>query len=279
MSPTCPDRLAAVPPTAYDIDERRAKACGARRQGHELRMPCPVHDSSPDTLALGRGRDTAVWHCHAGCDPDAVRDALLEAGVLVRTERADYRPPPPRDAVRVPAWILPAWRAARPLHGTPAADYLRSRGLGPPWPPALRWDPDRRRMLAAVVRDDVLLGLHATRLPDKERTFHGPVKGGAVRLDPPGPVLAFAEGIETALAYRAMARVPTWSALSAEGLKAAPIPRGTERVVVAADFDGPGLVAAEALARRARASGVRETDIDVPSRYRSDWADVLAAAR
>ena len=265
-------------PAAYDLDEHRAIALGARRRSGELRMACPVHDSSPDTLALRRGEDTALWHCHAGCPPDDVRDALLEAGILVRVERGDYKPPPPRHGPRVPAWIPRAWRGASRIDGTPAADYLRSRRLRPPWPPALRWDPVRSRMIAAVVDHDVLVGLHATHLPDKARAFHGPVKGGAVRLALPGAALAYAEGIETALAYRALSGLPTWSALSAAGLKAAPLPSGLSRLVIAADFDGTGITAAEALERRAHAAGIPVVEIDVPSRYRSDWADVLMAA-
>ena len=46
---------------------------------------------------------------------------------------------------------------------------------------------------------------------------------------------------------------------------------------MAADFDGPGLLAAEQLERRARDAGI-EVRIDLPSRHRADWADVLAAS-
>ena len=46
--------------------------------------------------------------------------------------------------------------------------------------------------------------------------------------------------------------------------------------MIAADFDGPGLVAAEQLGQRARAAGIRAR-IALPPRYRTDWADVLAA--
>ena len=265
--------------TSYELDEAAARAAGAVPCGRELRMPCPVHDSSPETLALRRGDTAPVWHCHAGCDPAAVRDALLAAGILVVRQEpsapasatAGQREPPP--------WIRAVWDAAVPIAGTPADDYLRSRGLGPPWPAALRWDASRRRMIAPVVRGDRLRGLHATGLPGRERKAHGPVKGGAVRLAPAaGGTLAFAEGIETALAYRALAGIPAWAALSAAGLGNAPLPRGVDRLVVAADFDGAGLVAAEQLERRARAAGI-QVRIHLPDRYRTDWADALTAAQ
>lgn len=264
--------------TSYELDEAAARAAGAVPCGRELRMPCPVHDSSPETLALRRGDTAPVWHCHAGCDPAAVRDALLAAGILVarRHQNAAARANPARPGP--PPWIRGVWDAAVPIAGTPADDYLRSRGLGPPWPVALRWDAIRGRMIAPVVRGDQLRGLHATTLPGRERKAHGPVKGGAVRLARAvDGTLALAEGIETALAYTAHAGIPAWAALSATGLTHAALPRGVERLVVAADFDGAGLLAAEQLEKRARAAGL-DVRIHLPDRYRTDWADVLTAA-
>ena len=264
--------------TTYELDEAAARRAGAVAHGAELRMPCPAHDSSAETLALRRGRTAAVWHCHAGCDPRTVRDALLDAGILVRRPGGGPHAPggtPTRD--RPPPWIRRVWDAAAPIEGTPAAAYLRSRGLAPPWPAALRWDASRSRMVAPVVRDGVLRALHATRLPGRERKAHGPVKGAAVRLAAVRDgTLAVAEGIETALAYAALTDTPVWAALSAAGMRHAPLPRGLARLVIAADFDGPGLVAAEQLERRARASGIAAR-IALPPRHRTDWADVLAA--
>ena len=265
--------------TIYELDEAAARRAGAVARGAELRMPCPAHKSSPETLALRRGRTAAVWHCHAGCDPAVVRDALLDAGILVRRSGGPpriERSPGPRAA---PPWIRPVWDRAAPIDGTPAAAYLRARGLEPPWPAALRWDAARARMIAPAVRDGVLRGLHATRLPGRERQAHGPVKGAAVRLAAMREgTLAVAEGIETALAYAALTGTPAWAALSAAGMRHAPLPKGLERLFIAADFDGAGLVAAERLERRARDAGI-EARIALPPRHRTDWADVLAGRR
>ena len=270
-----------MPRTTYELDEAAARRAGAVARGAELRMACPVHDSSPETLALRRGRSAAVWHCHAGCRPDAVRDALLEAGILVRATAPDTPaslPAAPKHATP-PRWIRRVWDQATPIDDTPAAAYLRDRGLAPPWPKALRWDASRSRMIAPVVRDGALRALHATRLPGRERKAHGPVKGAAVRLARMRDgTLAVAEGIETALAYTALTGIPAWAALSAAGLRHAPLPDGLETLVVAADFDGAGLTAAEQLERRARDIGIA-VRIAVPPRHRSDWADVLAARR
>jgi len=263
----------------YTLDERAARAAGAVLQGAELRMPCPVHDSSPETLAIRQGDRAPLWHCHAGCDPVAVRDGLLAAGILLRRRSRHARiAPVPPDGRSPPPWIAGAWHRSRPITDTPADDYLRSRGLLPPWPGELRWDRRRRRMLARATLGTELRGLHATSVPGRERRTYGTVRGAAVRLAAiDGGVLAVAEGIETALAYAALTGTPTWAALSGPGMKQLQLPDGLTWLAIAADFDGPGLLAAEHLERRARDLGIG-VRIDLPSRHRTDWADMLAAS-
>jgi len=263
----------------YRLDERAARAAGAVVRGAELRLPCPVHDSSPETLAIRQGDRAPLWHCHAGCDPVDVRDGLLATGILVR-RNSRHAPiaPGPSDRRSPPRWIPGAWASASPLAGTPADDYLRSRGLRPPWPEELLWDHRRRRMLARVSLGADLRGLHATSVPGRERRTYGPVRGAAVRLAAMARgVLAVAEGIETALSYAALTGTPTWAALSSAGMRHVELPDGLRWLAVAADFDGPGLLAAEQLERRARDAGI-EVRIDLPSRHQTDWADVLAAS-
>ena len=262
----------------YTLDERAARAAGAVQRGDELRMPCPVHDSSPETLAIRQGDRAPLWHCHAGCDPVDVRDGLLAAGILVRLRPLPPAARPrPADDRSPPRWIASAWDRAVAIAHTPADAYLRARGLAPPWPAGLRWDRERGRMLARVSLGAHLRGLHATSLPDRVRRTYGPVRGAVVRLaEMDGGVLAVAEGIETALAYAALTGTSTWAALSAAGMKHAELPDGLQWLAVAADFDGPGLLAAEHLERRARDAGIA-VRIDLPSRHRADWADVLAA--
>ncbi len=262
----------------YILDERAARAAGAVVRGAELRLPCPVHDSSSETLAIRQGDRAPLWHCHAGCDPIAVRDGLLAAGILVRHDRLSPVPNRSTDTRSPPLWIAGAWSRATVLADTPADDYLRSRGMAPPWPPDLRWDRDRRRMLARVSLGAELRGLHATFLPGRDRRAYGPVRGAAVRLAAvEDGILGVAEGIETALAYAALTGTPTWAALSSAGMKHLELPDGLRWLAVAADFDGPGLLAAEQLERRARDAGI-EVRIDLPCRHRTDWADVLAAS-
>ena len=259
----------------YQLDAQAARAAGAVQRGAELRLPCPAHDSSPETLALRQGRVGPIWHCHAGCHPADVRDALLAAGILKRRDPHDPRTTVHQHNTRTPPdWLARAWRDANPIADTPAAAYLTARSLSPPWPADLRWDPRRRRMLARVILGNVLRGLHATALPSRERRTYGPVRGAAVRLAAFDGLLAFAEGIETALAYSTLTGIPAWAVLSSAGLQHAALPDGLQSLAIAADFDGAGLLAAERLERRARDAGI-EVRIDLPPRHRTDWADVL----
>jgi phage/plasmid primase-like uncharacterized protein len=78
----------------------------------------------------------------------------------------------------------------------------------------------------------------------------GPCKGGAVRLAPAGPILAIAEGIETALSYMQCTGTPTWAALSAGGIRNLILPDDVAEVVIAADPDPVGMIAARVAARR-----------------------------
>ncbi|EIC23936.1 DUF7146 domain-containing protein [Thiorhodovibrio frisius] len=108
--------------------------------------------------------------------------------------------------------------------------------------------------------------------------------GSAVRLCPvelgTNPTLGLTEGIETALAVRAMTGMPVWAALSATLLERFAPPLGLRRLVVWADKDrsGVGEQVARALQRRLSASvevRIRLPLVPIPPHARGvDWADV-----
>jgi hypothetical protein len=68
----------------------------------------------------------------------------------------------------------------------------------------------------------------------------GPIRGAAVQLAPPAPVLAIAEGIENALTATA-AGYAAWSAVSAGGIPGMVLPRIVETVLIVADHDANGV--------------------------------------
>ena len=68
--------------------------------------------------------------------------------------------------------------------------------------------------------------------------YPGATKGGAVRLALPDEgIIAITEGIETAMAVMLLFKIPTWAALSAQGLIQLHIPQGISTVHIMADAD------------------------------------------
>ena len=103
--------------------------------------------------------------------------------------------------------------------------------------------------------------------------FAPPLTGGAVRLDEPGEVLMIGEGIETCLAAMQATGLPAWAALSTSGLPALDLPGGFRDLIILADGDDPGEVAARDCALRWMREG-RRVRIARPPRG-MDFNDVL----
>lgn len=112
--------------------------------------------------------------------------------------------------------------------------------------------------------------------------------GGAIRLVDPGPVLAVAEGLETALAVMEGTGLPVWCAVNAYLLEHFEAPPEVRRVIVFADKDRPtaqhpgghGQEAARRLVQRLWANGIKASAIvpagEIPSGQKSlDWLDIL----
>ena len=85
------------------------------------------------------------------------------------------------------------------------------------------------------------------------------------------------EGIETSAAAGILLGLPSWASISAGNLaRALTLPPEVRRVVIAADHDAPGRLAAKEAALRWRAEG-RAVRIALPDRPGDDFADVLIA--
>ena len=166
-------------------------------------------------------------------------------------------------------WSRAVWRSARLAAGTLVETYLRSRGITVAPPPTLRFHPALKHpdgcalpaMVAAVQGSDGgLAGIHRTYLRPagtgkadvgQPKLMVGRCWGGAIRLAPAGPVLALAEGIETALSVlQASPGLPVWAAGTLGNLAGAGRGRGRphpDRPNIALpsplpDMDRPGLV-------------------------------------
>jgi hypothetical protein len=170
---------------------------------------------------------------------------------------------------------------ARPVPGTLAETYLRTRGIMArlDWP-SLRFHPacyyraddkaplERWPALIAVVTDlsGGMTGLQRTYLArdgggkaplaDPRRAM-GQLRGNAVRFGEPADIMAAGEGVETVLSlFSLFPAIPMAAALSAAHLAALLLPSGLRRLYVLRDNDAAGLRAADRLAGRARNAGI-----------------------
>ena len=198
---------------------------------------------------------------------------------LPRTEPpAAPRPPAPQGS---PEAARRLWAMAKPVAGTLADAYLRTRGIGTihhagalRFHPRCYYRPDDHSptetwpaMIAAVTAlSGAITGVHRTWLaPDglakapigTPRRAMGSLLGHAVRFGVAGDVLAAGEGIETMLSLRcALPAMPMAAALSASHLAALEFPPALRRLYIARDADSAGDAAVVALTERAQAAGV-----------------------
>jgi hypothetical protein len=236
-----------------------------------------------------------------GCWPEQGNVAAYAAIPLMRRKRVSVNDADKRERQMYVnnAW----WTQARSVSAqSPAGRYLTNRGLAlVDYPAALRvtrmnYYEDRVNqgefdvMLGAVTSPPgSLVGLHRTFLtsdgkkapvpnPKKMTVTSAPLPGASIKLYAPTIIegkmtLGVAEGIETALACQLGWAIPTWSCVSASGMKTFIWPTQVESLVIFADNDPAGLIAARDLAARAAPAGI-EVRILVPKTARADWLDI-----
>ena len=268
--------------------EAIARALGGRRVGSIWMACCPSHNDRHPSLAIRDGHDGKVLvHCHAGCGQAQIIEALRVRGLwpacpqrLATVRR--FTPLAPiigrahhPNANRREA-ALRIWREAEPAEGTQVESYLRSRGIAIAIPPALRFHPALSHpsggrwpaMVALVTRGTDLkpVAIHRTFLAasgkrkapiELQKLMLGPCGGAAVCLGPAVELLMIGEGIETCLAAMQATGQPAWAALSTSGLRMLNLPAGLRELIVLADGDEAGEVAARDAALRWKRQGRR----------------------
>ena len=171
--------------------------------------------------------------------------------------------------------------SAKPIPGTLAAIYLRSRGIadvhdltalrfhprcfyraheGAPretWPALLAAVTDLDGAITGVLRTWLARdGSGKAPLATPRRSM-GRLLGHGVRLGDASGILAAGEGLETMLSLRVvLPALPVVAALSATHLAAFIPPSGLRRLYIARDNDRVGRRAAEMLSARADAEGI-----------------------
>lgn len=218
------------------------------------------------------------------------------ADTIAEAERFLSLPPSVDDNSNPAAFAKPAragsataakrlFAASKPLIGTLAATYLRSRGITRPSDlPALRFHarcyyrpndddvpatPNAFPALIAAVTDNdgVQTGTHRTWLDPTGQTkanvasprrAMGNILGHAVRFGTADDVMVAGEGIETMLSLReVLPAMPMAAATSSAHLAAVVFPPTLKRLYVARDRDAAGDAAIGILTDRAQAAGIQ----------------------
>lgn len=238
---------------------------GRGAAGHWTDAALLEHGDLLDLIRLNQGFDT-------------LRDTLAEARRFLGMPRPN---PPDRPAPGSPDAARRLFAASRPIAGTLAEAYLRSRGITADLDlPALRYHPTcfyrehdaapRQRwpaLIAAVTDlDGRLTGVQRTWLARdgsgkaplaSPRRALGALLGNGVRFGTVHDVMAAGEGIETMLSLRsAFPHLPAVAALSASHLAALLLPSGLRRLYIVCDDDAAGRRAAVTRGQRARAAGI-----------------------
>jgi putative DNA primase/helicase len=262
------------------------RALGGRWRGSYGIARCPGHDDRKPSLSIREAEDGKILiRCHARCDQKRVISALRSLGLWEDCDSKPFarsashagetRQPARNDAKRTEV-ALAIWNAAVSGDGSLAETYLAARGLHLTLPPTLRFHAGLKHpsssiwpaMVALVTHgvDDAPLAIHRTFLAcdgsgkapvEPQKMMLGPCRGGAVRLAPAGDVLMVGEGIETCLAAMRATGHPAWAALSTSGLKALDVPVDVRDVIVLADGEEAGQLAARYAALRWRREGRR----------------------
>lgn len=171
--------------------------------------------------------------------------------------------------------------ASKPIAGTLADDYFRSRGLIlPPFNDTLRFHPScyyrpypqselqRWPALIAAITDDNgnITGVLRTFLMrdgtgkaplEHPRMVMADILGNAIRLGRAEDALIAGEGLETMASIKmALPFMPVAAALTANHLAALEMPARLKRLYIALDRDKAGFGAARKLAARARAADI-----------------------
>ena len=260
---------------------------GAKKVGKQWLARCPCHEDGTPSLSLSDSEDgMLLWYCYGGRDGRNIGRELRRRGLLPESRetasadrRQRERPPQPaldRDKLR---WLL---SKVKPIEGTPAEVYLRSRGLDlpppghhlrylPARPPKYPW-PSLIGVVTSFADAKHVMTVHFTRLKndgsgkaplDKhaQRSFLAGFakQGGVIRLCDDAAIvlrLCLAEGIETSLAVTTAYRrdenryEPVWCALDAGNLARLPVVPGIETLGIYADRGAAGEQAADRLSQR-----------------------------
>ena len=205
--------------------------------------------------------------------------------------------------------IKMVWSNCKPIIGTKAEVYLRSRGIKGDLtvfgrnlmfnPRLTTWVNDERKsfpgLIAVIRKNGVGLTLHRTFMahngkskapienPKMQMKAPESVVGGLIELDKPVEVdgmkiIGVCEGLETGLSIREATGCPMWVGVSDRLMEDMIIPKDVTHVLIWADLEpsGAGTAAAARMKTRLEFEG-RHVEVIAPTQFgreKMDWNDV-----
>lgn len=248
-----------------------------QRTGNEFKACCPFHpDRSPSFTIFADGERFHCFGCGASGDVlDYVQRAhgigLVDAANMLGSGRlavATISRPAPAERTNRVGEALAIWDMSVPAARTPAEAYLASRGITLPLPPSVRFSrlpygsSGLLPCLVASVQDaeDAVTGIQRTYLAGdgrgkaavaKPKLSLGKVSGGAIRLGKlnGGSTITVCEGIEDGATLWQALSEPVWVAAGASMLPAMQFPACVRSIIIGADNDDAGAIAAQKAAK------------------------------
>jgi len=90
---------------------------------------CPAHDDTDPSLSVRAGSRSLLFKCFAGCDTVAVLRAIRRLRLDIPANDNDVPPLRRSRDDRLALRVRELWDDARPMRGSPAEIYARSRGF------------------------------------------------------------------------------------------------------------------------------------------------------
>jgi putative DNA primase/helicase len=274
--------------------------------------PCPVCGEGKDRFRFDNKEGRGTWicsRCGAGDGIELVKrvrglefkDAAREIERVIGG--APVEPVHKVQTAREQRHSLNAvWGASRPIRsGDPVDRWLTARGISAR-PTCLRtvdrllhketltyWPAMVARVTAPDGRPATLHRTYLTEdgqkapVPEPRLLMPGHVPtGSAIRLTEAGPIMASAEGIETAMAVSLLFDVPCWSTVCAGMMEKWEPPPEAHHILACGDNDlnFTGQAAAYVLANRVYSKErKRSAEVRIPPNPNTDWNDVLMGDR
>lgn len=240
-----------------------------------------------DFLMLAQGYTfQEAYESLAGGQPQTFRSDPVQRAVIESDARKD-------DDRRRVAHAHNLWLKAQPIGGTVAERYLvTTRGIKGIMPDNLKYTHSAYCSVLQEETDALIAPLqdgngHVTAVQQIflcretddawrdatnkriKRTL-GAMRDGCVRLGVPDTLIGLAGSVEDALAASSLYSLPVWATCGEQRMERVWLPPEIERVVIFADADDPGMVAAHRARDAHRALG-RKVTIMAPG-CTKDWA-------